>query len=146
MIWYYSYKVDHRTVIVYLDSDLRNEEEKDYVLRIQKGLEGFSDDGLLDKQYDFCTNIEETPEKIYSLYKTRGEVEQSFDFLKNLLDQDKIYIQSEYSVEAWAFLNQLSLMLVYRVYSLLHEKGLTKKYSVSDFFNYLFQAVTVSKH
>lgn len=142
VIWYYSYKVDNRTIIIYLDSDLRNEEEKDYALRIQKQLEGFSDEGLLEKQYDFgtisfCTNIDESPEKIYSLYKTRGEVEQSFDFLKNLLDQDKIYLQSQYSVEAWAFLNQLSLMLVYRIYSLLHEKDLTKKYSVSDFLNYL---------
>ncbi len=142
VIWYYSYKVDNRTVIVYLDSDLRNEEEKDYALRIQKQLEGFSDEGLLKKQYDFgtiafCTNLDESPEKIYSLYKTRGEVEQSFDFLKNLLDQDKIYLQSQYSVEAWAFLNQLSLMLVYRIYSLLHEKDLTKKYSVSDYLNYL---------
>ena len=49
----------------------------------------------------------------------------------------KIYLQSQYSVEAWAFLNQLSLMLVYRIYSLLHEKDLTKKYSVSDYLNYL---------
>lgn len=142
VIWYYSYKVDNRTVIVYLDSDLRNEEEKDYALRVQKNLEGFSDDGLLEKQYDFgtiafCTNIDDTPEKIYSLYKTRGEVEQSFDFLKNLLEQDKIYLRSQYSVEAWAFLNQLSLMLVYKIYNLLHEKGLTNKYSVSDFLNYL---------
>lgn len=142
VIWYYSYKVNGRTIMVYLDSDLRNEEEKDYALRVQKQLEGFSDEGLLEKQYDFgtiafCTNIDESPEKIYSLYKTRGEVEQSFDFLKNLLDQDKIYLQSQYSVEAWAFLNQLSLMLVYRIYSLLHKRNLTKKYSVSDFLNYL---------
>lgn len=142
VIWYYSYKAENRNVIVYLDSDLRNEEEKDYALRIQKQLEGYSDEGLLDKQYDFgtiafCTNIDDTAEKIYSLYKTRGEVEQSFDFLKNLLEQDKIYLQSAYSVESWAFLNQLSLMLVYRIYSMLHEKGLTKKYSVSDFLIYL---------
>lgn len=142
VIWYYSYKIESRTVIVYLDSDLRNEEEKDYAIRIQKKLEGFSDDGLLEKQYDFgtiafCTNVDDTPEKIYSLYKTRDEVEQSFDFLKNLLEQDKIYLQSEYSVESWAFLNQISLMLVYRIYNLLHQKGLTKKYSVSDFLSYL---------
>ena len=32
---------------------------------------------------------------------------------------------------------ELSLMLVYKIYGLLHEKGLTKKYSVSDFLNYL---------
>ena len=142
VIWYYRYAAEHRTIFVYLDSDLRNEEEKDYALRIQKKLEGFSDKGLLEKQYDFgtiafCTNIDDTAEKVYSLYKTRGEVEQSFDFLKNLLEQDKIYLQSDYSVEAWAFINQISLMLVYRIYNMLHEKELTKKYSVSDFLTYL---------
>ena len=142
VIWYYSYKKDNRTIVIYLDSDLRNEEEKDYALRIQKQLEGYSDEGLIDKQYDFgtiafCTNIDETPEKLYSLYKTRGEVEQSFDFLKNLLEQDKIYLRSQYSLEAWAFLNHISLMLVYKIYNVLHENGLTKKYSVADFIDYL---------
>ena len=142
VIWYYSYIYNNRTILVCLDSDLRNEEEKDYAIRIQKGLEGFTADGLLDKQYDFgtvafCTNIDETPEKIYSLYKTRGEIEQSFDFLKNLLKQDKTYLQSQYSVETWAFLNFLSLMLVYKIYNLLHDAGLTKKYSVADFLDYL---------
>ena len=142
VIWYYSYQQNGRTILVCLDSDLRNEEEKDYALRIQKELEGFTDEGLLEKQYDFgtiafCTNIDDTPQNIYSLYKTRGEIEQSFDFLKNLLEQDKTYLQSQYSVETWAFLNQLSLMLVYKIYNKLHEKDLTKKYSVADFLDYL---------
>ncbi len=142
VIWYYSYKQNNRTIIICLDSDLRNEEEKDYALRIQKGLEGFTEEGLLNKQYDFgtiafCTNIEDSPSNLYSLYKARGEVEQSFDFLKNLLEQDKTYLQSQYSVESWAFINQLSLMLVYRIYNKLHEYGLTKKYSVADFLAYL---------
>ena len=142
VIWYYSYKKNNRTIIICLDSDLRNEEERDYALRIHKELEGFTDEGLVDKQYDFgtiafCTNIDDTPETIYSLYKTRGEIEQSFDFLKNLLEQDKTYLQSQYSVETWAFLNQLSLMLVYRIYNKLHDCGLTKKYSVADFLDYL---------
>lgn len=142
VIWYYSYRKNGRTILVCLDSDLRNEEERDYALRVQKGLEGFTAEGLLEKQYyfgtiAFCTNVEDTPENIYSLYKTRGEIEQSFDYLKNLLEQDKTYLQSQYSVETWAFLNQLSLMLVYKIYNRLHEKGLTKKYSVSDFLDYL---------
>ena len=142
VIWYYKYKKNGRTVIVYLDSDLRNEEEKDYALRVQKALEGYTDEGFLHKQYDFgtiafCTNVDATPEKIYSLYKTRGEIEQSFDFLKNLLKQDKTYLQSPYAVETWAFLNQISLMLVYKIYNLLHENSLTHKYSVSDFLCYL---------
>ena len=138
VIWYYKYTTNGRTVIVYLDSDLRNEEEKDYALRVQKGLEGYTDEGFLNKQYDFgtiafCTNVDAAPEKIYSLYKTRGEIEQSFDYLKNLLEQDKTYLQSPYAVETWVFLNQISLMLVYKIYNLLHEKSLTQKYSVSDF-------------
>lgn len=142
VIWYYSYKVKNRTVIVYLDNDLRNQEEKDYALRIAKKLEGFSDDGLMNKQYDFgtialCTNISDTPEKIYGLYKTRGEIETGFDFLKNLLEQDKTYLQSEYSVEAWAFINHISLMLIYSVYNRLREAGILKKYSVSDFIQFL---------
>ena len=142
VIWYYRYETKGRTIIVYLDSDLRNEEEKDYALRIEKGLEGYSEAGLLEKQYDFgtiafCTNIDATPSEVYSLYKTRGEIEQSFDFLKNLLEQDKTYLQSQYAVETWAFLNQISLMLVYKIYNRLHENGLTKKYSVADFIDYL---------
>ena len=142
VIWYYSYKQNNRTIIICLDSDLRNEEEKDYALRIQKGLEGFTEEGLLNKQYDFgtiafCTNIEDSPSNLYSLYKARGEVEQSFDFLKNLLEQDKTYLRSQYSVESWAFINRLSLMLVYGIYNKLHEYGLTKKYSAADFLAYL---------
>lgn len=142
VIWYYSYEVENKTVIVYLDNDLRNQEEKDYALRIAKKLEGFSDDGLMNKQYDFgtialCSNISDTPEKIYCLYKTRGEIETGFDFLKNLLEQDKTYLQSEYAVEAWTFINHISLMLIYSVYNRLREANALKKYSVSDFIQFL---------
>ena len=142
VIWYYSYKVENKTVIIYLDNDLRNQEEKDYALRIAKKLEGFSDDGLMNKQYDFgtialCSNISDTPEKIYGLYKTRGEIETGFDFLKNLLEQDKTYLQSEYAVETWAFINHISLMLIYSVYNHLREANALKKYSVSDFIQFL---------
>ena len=63
--------------------------------------------------------------------------EQSFDHLKNLLEQDKTYLQSPYAIETWAFLNQISLMLVYKIYNLLREHSLTKKYSVSDFLCHL---------
>lgn len=142
VIWYYSYQIENRTVIVYLDSDLRNQEEKDYAQRVAKKLEGFTNEGLMQKQYDFgtialCTNISDTPEKIYSLYKTRGEIETGFDFLKNLLEQDRTYLQSEYAVESWAFINHISLMLIYSIYNLLRNADVLKKYSVSDFIQFL---------
>ena len=142
VIWYYSYQIENRTVIVYLDSDLRNQEEKDYAQRVAKKLEGFTNEGLMQKQYDFgtialCSNISDTPEKIYSLYKTRGEIETEFDFLKNLLEQDRTYLQSEYAVESWAFINHISLMLIYSIYNLLRNADVLKKYSVSDFIQFL---------
>lgn len=96
----------------------------------------------MEKQYDFgtialCSNISDTPEKLYCLYKTRGEIETGFDFLKNLLEQDKTYLQNEYAVESWAFINHISLMLIYSIFNRLREANLLKKFSVSDFIQFL---------
>ena len=79
----------------------------------------------------------DTPEEIYRLYKTRIEIEQTFDFLKNLLETDVIYLQDKYAVEGWAFINHLSLLLAYLVYSKLHNANLLSKFSISDFLSHL---------
>ena len=142
VIWYYSYFLDGKHIYVYLDSDLRNKEEKDYIRRIDENCEDYTVESFMEKQYDFGvisfrTNIDDTAENLFHLYKTRGEIEQSFDFLKNLLEQDHTYLQSVYSVEAWAFINHISLMLVYAVYARLKSAELLSKYSVSDFLIHL---------
>lgn len=137
-IWHY------RTTetIVYIDNDLKNEEEKDYIKRIEKNLEGYTKEGFIERQYKFGsivikTNLDKTPQEIYSLYKERREIEQSFDFLKNLLEQDKSYMQNEKSLESWAFINHLALMLNYKIYNLLRIHSLLAKFSVSDFICHL---------
>lgn len=142
VIWYYSYILDGKQIIVYLDSDLQNKEEKDYIRRIEENCEDYSEAGFMEKQFyfgtiAFRTNISDTPEKLFQLYKTRGEIEQSFDFLKNILEQDHTYLQNAYSVEAWAFINHISLLLVYEIYHKLRSAGLLSKYSVDDFVMYL---------
>ena len=43
----------------------------------------------------------------YTLYKARGEIEQTSGFLKNLLKQDHTYLQDKYAVESWAFIIHL---------------------------------------
>ena len=96
----------------------------------------------MEKQYSFGTiafrsNIDDVPEKLFQLYKTRGEIEQSFDFLKNLLDQDHTYLQSAFSVEAWAFINHISLLLIYDIYNRLRAADLLSKFSVDDFIIHL---------
>ena len=142
VIWYYSYEIDGKKILVYLDADLQNKEEKDYIRRIEEGCEDYSEPGFLEKQYSFGTiafraNIDDTPKALFQLYKTRGEIEQSFDFLKNLLDQDHTYLQSVYSVEAWAFINHISLLLIYDIYNRLRTANLLSKYSVDDFIIHL---------
>ena len=142
VIWYYSYEVEGKRILVYLDSDLQNKEERDYIRRIEEGCEDYTEDGFMEKQYSFGTiafrsNIDDAPEKLFQLYKTRGEIEQSFDFLKNLLDQDHTYLQSAYSVEAWAFINHISLLLIYDIYNRLRAADLLSKFSVDDFIIHL---------
>ena len=137
-IWYY----DAADVIVYIDNDLKFEEEKDYILRIEKQLEGYTKDGFIERQYKFGvialrTNLDKPPREVYYLYKERREIEQSFDFLKNLLEQDKSHMQNEKSLEAWAFINHIALMLNYKLYNLLRVSKLLSIYSVSDFVHHL---------
>jgi transposase len=41
------------------------------------------------------TNKDGTPQEIYEMYKIRGEIEQIFDTLKNILKADSPYMQDE---------------------------------------------------
>ena len=142
VIWFYEYNIDGNRYIVFQDSSLRMEEEKDYLQRIEANHEGYSMENYLEKQYDFGTilfrtNRTDSPEEIYKLYKTRAEIEQTFDFLKNLLGADVVYLQDKYAVEGWAFINHLSLLLVYMIYARLRNADLLAKFSVEDFICHL---------
>jgi len=142
VVWYYEYTLDGARYIVFQDSSLRMEEEKDYLQRVEAQHENYTMDGYLERQYDFGTilfrtNRSDSPEEIYKLYKTRLEVEQTFDFLKNLLETDVIYLQDKYAVEGWAFINHLSLLLAYLIYDRLRASKLLSKFSIADFIAHL---------
>ena len=137
-IWHYS----SSGVYFYLDGELRVREEKDYCLRIEKGIESYSANGFLEKQFKFGTvalktNLKLPAQEIFCLYKERANIEQTFDFLKNLLEQDKSYLQSQSAMEGWAFINHVSLLLCYRLYNLLREKKLLSRFSIADLIAHL---------
>ena len=141
-IWYYTYFQDGKRYMMFLDETLKAKEERDYLQNLEAGIENFSDEGYMEKQCSFGTiafhtNLPDSPKEIYCLYKTRGEIEQTFDFLKNLLDQDHTYLRDKYAVESWAFINHISLMLVYEIYSRLKTADILGKYSVHDFIIHL---------
>ena len=142
VVWYYEYTLDSARYIVFQDSNLRMEEEKDYLQRVEAQHENYTMEGYLERQYDFGailfrTNRTDSPEEIYKLYKTRIEVEQTFDFLKNLLETDVVYLQDKYAVEGWAFINHLSLLLAYLIYDRLRSSKLLSKFSIADFIAHL---------
>ena len=53
VIWYYEYTQEDARYIVFQDSSLRTEEEKDYLQRVEAQHENYTIEGYLERQYDF---------------------------------------------------------------------------------------------
>ena len=143
-IWYFSKKSeDGKTqYITYIDDALRAKEESDYILRIESNIDGYTREGFMEKRLKFGsillrTNLNRNPKDIYLTYKKRMQIEQSFDVLKNLLEQDHSYMRSDTSFNAWSFINHISLMLCYRLYDEMLSADILKKYSAKDCIYYL---------
>ncbi len=143
-IWHFSRKDEKNNTqyITYIDDTLRAKEETDYINRMDKNLEGYSKEGFMDKRLKFGTillrtNLGKNAKDVYETYKKRMQIEQSFDVLKTLLEQDHCYMQSDTAFAAWAFLNHISLMLCYRLYDQLQKSDILKKYSAKDVLYYL---------
>ena len=89
-IWYYTYPVGkNRFIHIYLDDQLKTEEERDYLLRIERNPESYNINGFYKKQYQrgtmaILTNIPSTSEEVYIYYKSRNSIEVMIDALKNV--------------------------------------------------------------
>jgi len=137
-IWY----VSNGEIHSFLDSELKADEEKVYLANIERELAGYTIECFHEKQHEFGSitlksNTGKNAQDVYLLYKQRREIEQSFDFLKNLLQQDKSYMHNDKSLESWAFINHIALLLCYKIYNLLKRKELISQYSIADFLAYL---------
>ena len=143
-IWYYviEIKEEKKQVCIFLDEELKMNEQKDYLLRIDKQIEGYSIEQFYEKQKAFgsialYTNSTKTPHEIYIDYKSRCEIETMIDTMKNVLESDKTYMQNEQTLEGWMFINYIALHWYYRVYQLLVKNKLNSKYSPTDFLQML---------
>jgi transposase len=137
-IWYFI----KNDVYLFLDPDLKSDEEKNYLRSVEKKTAEFDMAQFMERQNAFGTiaikaNGGKSAQEVFEYYKQRREIEQSFDFLKNLLDQDKTYMQSQKSLETWAFVNHIALVLCYKIYSILKSAKLLNQYSVADFLQHL---------
>jgi transposase len=137
-IWYISSDNIHS----FLDPDLKADEERGYLSAVERKAEGYTIEQFHEKQHSFGSitlksNAGKTAKDTFLLYKQRREIEQSFDFLKNLLEQDKCCMQNDKSLESWAFINHIALLLCYKIYALLKCKDIISQFSIADFLSSL---------
>ncbi len=143
-IWYriFELKQEKKKVVLFLDEELKTNEEKDYLLRITNEIENYSIEQFYEKQKSFgtiamYTNVKKSASEIYVDYKSHGAIEGMIDTMKNVLDSDKSYMQNEQTLEGWMFANYIALHWYYSIYQLLSKHNLNKKYSPTDFLQML---------
>lgn len=149
-IWQYSYPVGEDRVILYLDSSLKAEEEKDWMRRMddkkQAEGKGSADPGEMEKFFSkestqgtiaVLTDTKESAEDVYAYLKGRAEIEQAFDTFKNTLNADRSYMRDDYQLEGWMMVNFVALMLYYGVYNQLKERKLLKRYTPKNVLKHL---------
>lgn len=133
---------------MFLDGKLKEQEKTDYLSRIQSLPDSFSKPRFNEKVKSMGTlslihNTLYTPQELYQEYKNRCEIEQFFDHLKNTLDASCSSMQRQEALNAWMFINHLSMQMVYKLYKILKTTPLNKKqklnhkYSITDTIEHL---------
>ena len=136
IIWYMDRVIKGKRVILYLDSKLKTEEEKDYLTHVNEKkipLKNYYTRQHTMGTIALITSSKLKPSKIYELLKGRIEIEQAFDAFKNILHADRTYMRDDAHLEGWMFISFVSLLLYYRIYEMLRNGDLLSKYSPRDF-------------
>ena len=128
-------RLDDDYLYVYRDPLLRGDEESTLIKRLGNGL---ITKQLYDKKMErtgiigLRSSFDDSPEKIYDLYKGREDVEQVFDSLKNTLESDKTYMQSQEAIRGYMLITFLASRIHYKILKRLKEADLLKKTSVEE--------------
>ncbi|MCS6824935.1 MAG: transposase, partial [Cytophagaceae bacterium] len=144
-IWYYTITIEKRKLHLFLDEELRLEEMRDYLNRIEKFPDEYSAEMFEEKQFEFGTiailaQIENNSAKeVFIHYKSRSNIEVMFDAYKNILEADRTYMQNEHTLEGWLFVNYLAMQWYYLIYNKLKQTNLIKNHSVQSLLTQIRQ-------
>lgn len=162
-VWFYSEQLNNKNngksewIITYLDLSLKAEEENDLAIRITKLESKSKDKGLSEREKEFLkkykgrlyktpyrngtlsirTSLNKSSEEVYSIMKSRVNVEQVFDTFKNTLEADKSYMRDDKQIGGWLFVNFIALQLYYKIYAILLNKKMLNNYSPVDVLTHL---------
>jgi len=123
-------------IYIFMDEELRLAEEKYYLHREKEEYEGYTMDKFFEMKRNgiigFMSNLDTKSEDIYLKYKARWEIEECFDYLKNTVKIGACYQRDDISIEAWSFLNHVSLIQFYELCNAIGKSSLKNKYSADD--------------
>ncbi len=142
IIWHQTIETEKGMVHTFLNDELKAEESKDYLNRIETHPEKYSIEGFHKNVKKFGTlsvlsNTDNDAKKIYEFYKNRNQVELMIDAFKNLISADSSYMQNDFSLEAWMFINYIALHWYYMLLNKLKEAKLNNKFSPMDLIKFL---------
>ena len=128
-------ETDEGYLYMFEDTMLRYEQESSFISRITEGREKQS--SLMKRRQEFgkipvLSSLDLDPEELYKMWKTREEVEEAFDIMKNDLEEDKTYLQDDDSVRGYFLTILVALYIRYRILNILKDKGMNGKLSVND--------------
>jgi len=138
VIWYKKNQIGNKGHFVYIfqDDHLKGLKEAVYLAKAEEEYEGHTKEQFFAKNrlglIGFMSNLDEDTQDIYLKYKARWEIEECFDYLKNSVKIGACYRRSNEHMEAWAFLNHISLLQFYTLNRKITKAGLTVKYSAED--------------
>ena len=85
----------------------------------------------------FESNADLTLEEVFTMYDQRWQIEEMFNFYKNILELSNTRVHTDMRVYTTEFINYLSLIIGCRVKNNLGKLGLNKKYSFKQILEYL---------
>ena len=110
--------------------------EVKFMQKKEADCEGMEEASIFDDNrrgmFAFVSNTGSNAKKLYLTYKERWDIEQCFDYLKNSVQIGASYKRTNEELEAWSFINHISLLYFYGVVKALRETDLNEKYSPED--------------
>lgn len=124
-------------IVLFLDTELKNEEESTYCQNMANGVKGYTPEGLKESSKYFGTialamNSDISPKEMFEMYKERELIEDGNKAYRHVLGKFASNKTNSFTYSGWLFFNHISLMLYYRILAKIKEKNLQSNCSVED--------------
>lgn len=131
VIYYNASIIDNKKIIIYKDVNQSALEVNDYLSKLgtkKYTLEKFDKVQKAFGAIILQSNLEESPEEIYKIYKNRWKIETFYDYYKNKLEVDATYASDYYRAQGLSFI----LLITALIHSEFVEKTKSLKKNVTD--------------